>query len=85
MPTVVPVGGKAGGLGSAPVREGRLVPFLDPGGPGVGRQVEPLGVDATLPGRAFQHVEVLTQDAAGGRIRVLIRCWTASSGSACSA
>jgi hypothetical protein len=47
-----------------------LVPFLDSGGPGVGRQVEPLGVDATLPGRAFQHVEVLTQDAADGRIRV---------------
>jgi hypothetical protein len=47
-----------------------LVPFLDPGGPGVGRQVEPLSVDATLPGRAFQHVEVLTQDATNGRIRV---------------
>ena len=47
-----------------------LVPFLDPGGPGVGRLVEPLDVDATLPGRAFQHVEVLTQDAADGRIRV---------------
>jgi serine/threonine protein phosphatase PrpC len=46
-----------------------LVPFLDPGGPGVGRQVEPLGVDTTLPGRAFQHVEVLTQDAADGRVR----------------
>jgi hypothetical protein len=47
-----------------------LVPFFDSGGPGVGRTVEPLGVDATLPGRAFQHVEVLTQDAADGRIRV---------------
>ena len=47
-----------------------LVPFLDPAGPGVGRQVEPLSVDATLPGRAFQHVEVLTQDAAEGRVRV---------------
>ena len=47
-----------------------LVPFLDPDGPGVGRQVEPLSVDATLPGRAFQHVEVLTQDAADGRSRV---------------
>jgi hypothetical protein len=49
-----------------------LVPFLDPGGPGVGRQVEPLSVDATLPGRAFQHVEVLTQDVADGRIRVWV-------------
>jgi hypothetical protein len=47
-----------------------LVPFLDPAGPGVGRQVEPLSVDATLPGRAFQHVEVLIQDAAEGRVRV---------------
>jgi hypothetical protein len=49
-----------------------LVPFLDPAGPGVGRQVEPLGVDATLPGRAFQHVEILTQEAVDGRVRVWI-------------
>jgi len=49
-----------------------LVPFIDPGGPGVGRLVEPLGVDATLPGRAFQHVEVLTQDTADGRTRVWV-------------
>jgi serine/threonine protein phosphatase PrpC len=49
-----------------------LVPFLESGGPGVGRQVESLSVDATLPGRAFQHVEVLTQDAADGRIRVWV-------------
>jgi hypothetical protein len=47
-----------------------LVPFLGPGGPGVDRQVDPLSIDATLPGRAFQHVEVLTQDAPDGRIRV---------------
>ena len=49
-----------------------LVPFLDSGDPGVGRQVEPLSVDGTLPGRAFQHVEVLMQDAADGRIRVWV-------------
>ena len=49
-----------------------LVPFLDPGGPGVGRQVEPLGVDATLPGRAFQHIEILMQDAVNGRVQVWI-------------
>ena len=53
-----------------------LVPFLDPAGPGVGRQVEPLAVDATLPGRAFQHVEVLTQDAVDGRL--LARIWPLS-------
>jgi len=47
-----------------------LVPFLEPGGPGVGRQVEPLSVDATLPGRAFQYLEVLAQDAADGRVRI---------------
>jgi hypothetical protein len=47
-----------------------LVPFLDPSGPSVGLHVEPLSVDATFPGRAFQHVEMLTQDAADGRIRV---------------
>jgi hypothetical protein len=49
-----------------------LVPFLDSGGPGVGRQVESLGVDGSLPGRAFQHVEVLTHDAGDGRIRVWV-------------
>jgi serine/threonine protein phosphatase PrpC len=49
-----------------------LVPFLDPGGPGVGRLVESLSVDATLPGRAFQHIEVLRQDAGDGRIRVWV-------------
>jgi len=47
-----------------------LVPFLDHRALGVGLNVEPLSVDATLPGRAFQHIEVLTQDAADGRIRV---------------
>jgi serine/threonine protein phosphatase PrpC len=49
-----------------------LVPFLEPGGPGAGRLVDPLSVDGTLPGRAFQHVEVLTQDAPDGRIRVWV-------------
>jgi hypothetical protein len=49
-----------------------LIPFLDPGGPGVARQVETLSVDATLPGRAFQHVQVLTQGAPDGRLRVWI-------------
>jgi len=47
-----------------------LVPFLDHRAHGVGLNVEPLSIDATLPGRVFQHIEVLTQDAADGRIRV---------------
>ncbi|HVQ95550.1 MAG TPA: PP2C family protein-serine/threonine phosphatase [Mycobacteriales bacterium] len=47
-----------------------LVPFLPSGGPEVGRQVEPLDVESTLAGRAYQQIEVLTQEAAGGRVRV---------------
>jgi len=46
-----------------------LVPFLDPDDPG-GRSAEPLRVDGTLAGRAFQHVEVLTQETDG-----LARVW----------
>lgn len=37
-----------------------LIPFL-PAGPRHDANVETLTIDATLPGRAFQHVEVLTQ------------------------
>jgi hypothetical protein len=47
-----------------------LVPFLGADGAGMDRQVEPLGVDGTVAGRAFQHTEVLTQDNDDGRIRV---------------
>jgi serine/threonine protein phosphatase PrpC len=49
-----------------------LVPFLGSGGPDIGLQVDPLSVDSTLAGRAYQHLEVLTQDAAGGRARVWV-------------
>jgi serine/threonine protein phosphatase PrpC len=54
----------------ADLQQRLLVPFFDPDGPGVGRQVEPLSVDATLPGRAYQYVEVLTQESAAGSVRV---------------
>jgi hypothetical protein len=47
-----------------------LVPFLDPGGPGSGRQAEALSVESTLAGRSYQHLQVLTQAAADGRVRV---------------
>jgi serine phosphatase RsbU (regulator of sigma subunit) len=47
-----------------------LIPFLPASGPAADLQVDSLGVDSTLAGRAFQHVEVLTQDSAGGRTRV---------------
>ncbi|MEN3362626.1 MAG: hypothetical protein V7637_6608 [Mycobacteriales bacterium] len=47
-----------------------LVPFLDSGGPDVDQQVDVLSVDGTLAGRAYQYIEVLTQDAEAGRVRV---------------
>jgi hypothetical protein len=47
-----------------------LVPFVGPHGPGVDESVEPLSVDATLAGRAYQHVQVLTQDLDAGQVRV---------------
>jgi len=47
-----------------------LVPFLGAGGAGIGRQVDALQVESSLAGRAFQHVEVLTQENDDGRVRV---------------
>jgi hypothetical protein len=47
----------------ADLQQNVLVPFLGAGGPELTQQVEPLGIDSTLAGRAFQHLEVLTQDA----------------------
>jgi Stage II sporulation protein E (SpoIIE) len=43
-----------------------LVPFVGSRGPDLGDQLEPLPVDSTLAGRAFQHVEVCTHSAAAG-------------------
>jgi hypothetical protein len=48
-----------------------LVPFTGPAGPGTERHLEPLVIDSTVAGRAFQHVEVTTHgSAAGGGTRV---------------
>jgi serine/threonine protein phosphatase PrpC len=47
-----------------------LVPFIGPGGPGTTESVDALPVDSTLAGRAYQHVEVLTQPLEGGAVRV---------------
>lgn len=47
-----------------------LVPFLGPGGPAPGQLVDALGVESTVAGRCFQHLEVLTQEATGGGVRV---------------
>ena len=45
-----------------------LIPFLPPQGPAVGAHVEPLPVDSTLAGRAYQYVEVLTQRRPNGQV-----------------
>ena len=47
-----------------------LAPFLGADGPAVEEALAPLAVDATLAGRAYQHVEVLTQDLPSGGVRV---------------
>lgn len=44
----------------ADLQQSVLVPFVD-GRPGADSPVEPLGIDATVAGRAYQLVEVLTQ------------------------
>lgn len=47
-----------------------LVPFVGPDGPGHGETVGPVVIDATLAGRAYQHVQLLEQDLPGGRRRL---------------
>ncbi|MEP6463724.1 MAG: PP2C family protein-serine/threonine phosphatase [Frankiaceae bacterium] len=47
-----------------------LVPFLGPEGPAFDEQLEALGVDSTLAGRAYQHVEIHTHDLPDGGTRV---------------
>ncbi len=49
-----------------------LVPFLSASGAGLSQQFDALGIDSTLAGRAFQVVDVLAQEGAGGRTRVWI-------------
>jgi hypothetical protein len=49
-----------------------LVPFLPPSSTRLNKQVEVLGVDSTIAGRAYQHADVMTQDVAGGGTRVWI-------------
>lgn len=49
-----------------------LVPFFRPGGPRYAGSRDALAIDSTLPGRVFQHIEVLTQPAesSGREVRV---------------
>jgi len=54
----------------ADLQQDVLVPFLGSQGPALDAMAVALGVDATLAGRAYQQVEVLTQDLPGGRARV---------------
>lgn len=49
-----------------------LVPFLPPYGPAATKHSSVLGIDATLPGWVFQHIEPASQDEGDGRLRV----WT---------
>ena len=63
------------GVGAATVyladlQQDVLVPFVGPRGPGLDETVVPLGVDTTLAGRAYQLVEVLTQELVDGGVRV---------------
>jgi hypothetical protein len=54
----------------ADLQQNVLVPFVGPDGPGLNENLPPLAVDATLAGRAYQLVQVLTQELPGGRLRV---------------
>ncbi|HEU0103397.1 MAG TPA: PP2C family protein-serine/threonine phosphatase [Mycobacteriales bacterium] len=54
----------------ADLQQDMLVPFVGPDGPELDESVGALAVDATLAGRAYQHVQVLTQDLPGGYLRV---------------
>lgn len=54
----------------ADLQQSTLVPFVDDDGPGLDLSVEPLGIDATVAGRAYQLVEVLTQPNSNGSTRV---------------
>ncbi|HSH22974.1 MAG TPA: PP2C family protein-serine/threonine phosphatase, partial [Acidimicrobiales bacterium] len=49
-----------------------LVPFLPPRAIRLNEQVDVLGVDSTIAGRAYQHVEVVMQELAAGGTRVWI-------------
>jgi hypothetical protein len=54
----------------ADLQQDVLVPFLGPGGPDPDESITDLAVDATLAGRAYQLVQVLTQDLPGERLRI---------------
>jgi hypothetical protein len=54
----------------ADLQQDALLPFLGPHGAGLHESIGPLPIDTTLAGRAYQHVQVLTQDLPGGQLRI---------------
>lgn len=64
------LGGKDAVVYLADLQQITLVPFVGAGGPDSGVAAEPLGIDSTVAGRAFQHVELVTQPGEGGPTRV---------------
>jgi serine phosphatase RsbU (regulator of sigma subunit) len=47
-----------------------LIPLVEPAGPGLDRQLTPLGVDSTVAGRCYQNVEMIVQQPTIEGVRV---------------
>ena len=47
-----------------------LIPLVEPAGPGLDRQLAPLGVDSTVAGRCYQNVEMVVQQPTMEGVRV---------------
>lgn len=54
----------------ADLQQDVLVPFVGSDGPAQDESLRALAVDTTLAGRAYQQVQVLTQDLTGGQVRM---------------
>ena len=54
----------------ADLQQDVLVPFVGTDGPAEDESLRALPVDSTLAGRAYQQVQVLTQDVTGGQVRM---------------
>jgi serine phosphatase RsbU (regulator of sigma subunit) len=77
LPDFVSRHGERVGLGDARVylvdlQQQQLVPFGPTQGPGLAEQPALLGIDSTLAGRAFQHVELVRQEGTGDRARIWV-------------
>jgi hypothetical protein len=59
----------------ADVQQRVLVPFLSPVGHHHDTYADPLGIDSTVAGRAFQHTRLLSQSAAAGQAGERTRVW----------